>query len=137
MIQSRDCNRCKHVIATCATQLLYVHVHEVTGNTKPSPLHYMQNEQEINKHASKYWVWTLNNYSEEEKKAIDACSEKEIRTQQGISYICYGEEIGENGTPHLQGYVEFLKRIRLSGCRKLLPRAHFERRRGSAQQGNA
>lgn len=49
-------------------------------------------------------------------------------------YIVYSEEIGENSTLHLQGYVEFTRPKRLSGVRKLLDGAHWEPRRGTPAQ---
>lgn len=57
---------------------------------------------------SKYWLFTLNNPTKEE---FDILS-KEI----WITCLDYRvqEEIGENGTPHLQGYIQAKKRIRPS-----------------------
>lgn len=45
-----------------------------------------------------------------------------------------GEEVGENGTPHLQGYIEFTNSKKLEWLRKINPRIHWEARRGTAQQ---
>lgn len=95
----------------------------------------MPNINDVNNQQSKAWCFTLNNYTEEEKAFIDSMDDEKKRDESGISYIIYGIEIGESGTRHLQGYIEFSKRIRLSGCRKLLQRAHFERRRGTSLQG--
>ena len=41
-------------------------------------------------------------------------------------YLVYGREIGESLTPHLQGTIAFECNKRLSGVRKLVPRAHWE-----------
>lgn len=95
----------------------------------------MPNIRDVNQQQSKAWCFTLNNYTEEEKASIDAMEDDNKRDEQGISYIIYGIEVGESGTRHLQGYIEFSKRVRLSGCRKFLQRAHFERRRGTSLQG--
>ena len=38
-------------------------------------------------------------------------------------YIVFGEEVGDAGTPHLQGYVQFTRAKRLNFLRKLHPRA--------------
>lgn len=48
------------------------------------------------------WCFTLNNYSEEEHSSIvqrllDSCDR---------FLFCVGEEIGEGGTPHLQGCIQ-------------------------------
>lgn len=66
---------------------------------------------------SKSWCFTLNNYEDGDEKEIQAWE---------ASHIVYGREEGESGTPHLQGYVTFRKSYRLSGVKKLLPRAHWE-----------
>lgn len=50
------------------------------------------------------------------------------------TYLLYGEEVGENGTPHLQGYVEFDSPVRPSVLMNALPQAHFENARGTVQQ---
>lgn len=69
----------------------------------------------------KRWCFTLNNYAEEEYS--------EIKTWTAV-YLVVGKETGESGTPHLQGFVVFLERRRLSQLKTLLPRAHWEVARG-------
>lgn len=73
---------------------------------------------------SKNWVYTLNN--------------PEVPTDwtevPDVKYAIYQLEKGEQGTPHYQGYVEFTKNKRLSAVRKILPKAHWDIRRGTQQQ---
>lgn len=69
--------------------------------------------------------FTLNNYSEEEEKDIQSLD---------CGYLVYGYEIGENGTPHLQGYIEFRGSKRWTTLKNLNKRIHWESRRGSSQQ---
>ena len=45
---------------------------------------------------SRGWVFTLNNYAIEDIVVLD---------QLDVKYMLYGKEIGESGTPHLQGMV--------------------------------
>lgn len=40
-------------------------------------------------------------------------------------YVCVGEEVGDNGTYHYQGYVQFDQPVRLSHVHSCLPRAKF------------
>ncbi len=43
-----------------------------------------------------------------------------------FEYIVLGREVSETGTPHLQGYCVFKNRKRLTGAKKVWPRAHLE-----------
>jgi len=53
------------------------------------------------------------------------------------SYCTWQLEKGAEGTPHLQGYVEFDKVQRLSALKKLSKSAHWEARKGSQAQAIA
>ncbi|AJM89740.1 replication associated protein [Mosquito circovirus] len=67
--------------------------------------------------------WTLNNYSEDEYQSLIEFSE--------WRYIVIGREVGETGTPHLQGYGELKKRKKFAALKNLFPRVHWEQRRAS------
>lgn len=41
-------------------------------------------------------------------------------------YVVYGKEVGESGTPHLQGFIAFELQKTESAVRKLLPGCHVE-----------
>lgn len=77
---------------------------------------------------SKYWVFTLNNYTEEELKDISSW------TKTGVKGVAYGKEQGENGTPHLQGFIVMEKRCELGTVKKLNKRMHLERMKGNIRQ---
>jgi hypothetical protein len=79
---------------------------------------------------TKYWVFTWNNYVEEEAQAKLAGMVENGEA----SYIVCGKEIGESGTRHLQGYIEFPSRRRFTQVRNALDGCHIEPRRGSAIQ---
>lgn len=51
-------------------------------------------------------------------------------------YVVVGHEVGESGTPHLQGYISFKIRYRLATCKKLFPKAHWEPMNGTPQQAS-
>lgn len=80
-------------------------------------------------HYVKHWCFTINNYNEDDVTALSSLHPSEA------SYIIFGRERGENGTPHLQGYIEFVKRERLTSIKKIpsLSRAHLEPRRGTPE----
>lgn len=79
------------------------------------------------------WTFTLNNYSLEEMEKIDELS---MQIGSDIKYIICGKETcPTTGTPHLQGYIQFSKRMRLGQVRNLIsPRAHCEVARGTPLQ---
>lgn len=73
------------------------------------------------------WCFTLNNWTEDEKNLI--------RNSDWIKYGIIGEEVGEEGTPHLQGYIELkTKRTLGSMKRHFGERIHWEIRRGNQAQ---
>jgi len=53
---------------------------------------------------SKHWVFTLNNHTLE--------NINEICESSSIKRYSFQEETGPSGTPHLQGYLEFLTKLR-------------------------
>lgn len=69
---------------------------------------------------AKVWCFTLNNYTNDDENALQ---DIEIAI-----YILYGREVGENGTPHLQGMVEFPIRKTFNQVKAIngLQRAHIE-----------
>lgn len=77
------------------------------------------------------WCFTLNNYTEDEyKKIVTFCDESKP------TYAVIGKEVGEKGTPHLQGYLNLgAKRQRLTAMKKLIGlRAHLEVAQGDDLQ---
>lgn len=69
----------------------------VGGNTRTSQIS-----------PSIHWFFTLNNWNEDEKENIlKICSNSSI-----IRRFIFQEEIGKEGTPHLQGHISFVKKDR-------------------------
>lgn len=72
------------------------------------------------------WVFTINNYTEQEVARVLAV---ECRG------IAVGKEVGEGGTPHLQGCICFDDQKTLRQVKVLLsPRVHLEKMFGTWQQ---
>ncbi len=82
---------------------------------------------------SKYWCFTINNYDEESLSRLVSGAAATS------TYIVCGREIGDSGTPHIQGYIELKSRGRLTTVKSRLPelqRAHLEIRRGTAEEAD-
>jgi len=70
--------------------------------------------------AAKNWCFTFNNYTEDDLLYMESIGQN-IGPNSCINYIVYGKEIAPtSGTPHLQGYVQFKKRLRLSQVKKII-----------------
>lgn len=74
---------------------------------------------------AKRWCYTLNN----PKQPIPWNELTQL-------YHVYGEEVGESGTPHYQGFVVFKNSKRLSNLKELNSVAHWEVARGSNKEAS-
>lgn len=63
------------------------------------------------------FTFTVNNYTGEDIEALSSID---------CAYIVYGKEVGDSGTPHLQGYIRFKTQRTLSSVSKKIKRAHLE-----------
>lgn len=76
---------------------------------------------------SRAYCFTLNNYTEEEYLEISNIECK---------YMVIGKEVGESGTPHLQGYINLENPRSLASLKKSMKRAHIEVAKGSPLQAS-
>lgn len=85
---------------------------------------------------SRSYCFTLNNYTNTHLAILYNRYCKSRDEDGKIRYICYGREIGEQGTPHLQGYLELNEPMRMSGCKDLfgINGLHLEKRMGTRDQ---
>lgn len=75
---------------------------------------------------SRAWCFTLNNYTDEELARVRGVDCK---------YLIIGFEEGDEGTPHLQGYVYFDNAKSFAAAKKAVSsRAHLEEAKGNPQQ---
>lgn len=86
------------------------------GNTKLRPTKQIS--------PAKRWCLTLNNYTTDELNTISSI----------VPGLCdlaiIGKEVGENGTPHLQGYLEFKNKLRPKNA-LTIDRIHWEKAKGN------
>lgn len=59
----------------------------------------------------KSWMYTINNYTESDEKRLQGLD---------CTFHVYGREVGENGTPHLQGCITFQNSMRFKAASRLL-----------------
>jgi len=80
----------------------------------------------------KHWCWTLNNYSNDEFQQLVALS---TELPDPVQYVVFGKELGAQGTPHLQGFISFSRRVTFNATKRLVsPRCHLEKAKGTPAQ---
>jgi len=79
--------------------------------------------------SSRCWCFTINNdcYSNIE---IDLSS----APTRVFTYCVMGDEIGDDGTPHVQGFIIMNVRTEFTRMKVIFPRAHIEVMKGNSQQ---
>lgn len=75
------------------------------------------------------WCFTINNPTQADRDNVGELSQHQRR-----KYLVVGREVGETGTPHLQGFVVFTHGVTRTRVAALLPRAHLESTRGTSTQ---
>ena len=80
---------------------------------------------------SKRYCFTINNFITKGILPEDLLA----GASGGCTYIVFQHEVGDNGTPHLQGYIEFGKRQRFSSVKKMIGgNCHLEAAKGKPEQ---
>jgi len=75
------------------------------------------------------FCFTWNNYP---SSAVDDV--KEWLVKNNARYAIIGKEVGESGTPHLQGYIMLSGQLRFSSIKRDFPTWHIEKARGTSAQ---
>lgn len=67
---------------------------------------------------AKHWAFTLNNPTEEDDLRLHTLG-KELE-RNGIHGLIYGNEVGDSGTPHIQGHISLLRKLSASRLKTLI-----------------
>jgi len=81
---------------------------------------------------SRNYCFTVNNYTDEDEHQSWAMP----WIGKDCVYIIVGKEVGENGTPHLQGFICFSNKKSMKQLKDFFPTAHFEIKRGTFEQAS-
>lgn len=79
--------------------------------------------------SNQFWCFTLNNPSADELVKLRAYAASDR-----VRYAIWQSEVGENGTSHLQGYLELRRRTSRGTLHRMFRRIHFEARRGTREE---
>jgi len=88
----------------------------------------------VRKHVARNFCFTLNNYEKvtDESSGVTRVAQVEWLRQR-CTYIVWGKEVGESGTPHLQGYAECKTPIKFDTFVKHCHDVNVEKRMGPAK----
>lgn len=62
----------------------------------------------------RHWCFTVNNPTEEGRRIV-----QELIENDSVKYVVVGREVGESGTPHLQGFLSLVTRFRFNRVKAL------------------
>lgn len=76
------------------------------------------------------WCFTINNYSDDDCARLRDLA---LRSK----YLVFGREVGENGTPHLQGFIIFRTPTRFNTAKRSIgDNSHIEQALGTTKQAS-
>lgn len=80
----------------------------------------------------RHWVFTINNPRMSYRELIDT-----FVLMTSFRYVCFQLEVGDSGTPHYQGMVQFQNAKQFGYIKRRLPRIHLQPMRGLPHQAHA
>jgi len=81
---------------------------------------------------SEHWrrfCFTWNNYPADAEALL-----RRFYDEKTPAYMIVGKEVGESGTPHLQGYIHLKERMSFKRLKSFFPTMHLEQAKGNAEQ---
>lgn len=97
----------------------------VTSEPRPLSQDFFLGPKETMK--SRAWCLTVNNYTDDDVAVVTKISHE-------AAYAVVGIEKGDQGTPHLQGYMYFKTQRHFTALHKAIPRAHLEVAKANAEK---
>lgn len=85
----------------------------VVGCTQTAHNFRMSNQDSNSQRRS--WCFTMNNYTDEDVTRLEG-----LHGTNDVVFIVFGKETGDNGTPHLQGFIQFEGRKRFGQVKTIL-----------------
>lgn len=76
---------------------------------------------------SRGFCFTINNWTDEDAEQVASLSKV-------ASYVIAAKEVGDSGTPHIQGYCYFATLKAIKQVSAIIKRAHIEAQKGSFEQ---
>lgn len=73
-------------------------------------------QMDFSRQRARSWCFTLNNYTDANEAAVQGVESE---------HTVYGREVGEGGTPHLQGFIRFRHAKTGRSVARLLPGCHL------------
>ncbi len=125
-LRGKDSQRIRNTVLTVQ---LNSKLNRMPRQRRPDP---RRNRRRTRSPKAKNWCFTLNNWTVTEWTALVALTTVE---EPVIGYIIISREVGEEGTPHIQGYVQLSTRQRLAPVKRLIAmRARYTIAGGTASE---
>lgn len=109
-----------------------LHSHPMSSNAQPEGDHSRVVPEDHQEEAQYYpptsdptrrhTCWTINNWTAEE---LELCR-RYHESRKSVRYHCFSQEVGESGTPHIQGYTAWTTTMSLNAFKRALGgRLHY------------
>ena len=97
--------------------------------TLPPPVACCMSSHVNKRQQNRSYCFTINNPNDTDASQLQA-----LWDSGKVKYFIGGKEVGDEGTPHIQGYVMFKSPVAFSTLKGYLSRGHIEVARGTPQE---